>query len=553
MKTERSVTSGTAPGKILLFNAKVYVEKGVFAEAVLVDGGIIRAVGTSEDLLLLADAGTKTIDCGGRTLVPGFNDSHLHFIQFAETLGQAQIAGVRSIDEMIGICRRFAEQHPERVARGMHAIGWNQDLFVDEKRMPDRFDLDRISTDFPIALERVCCHVISCNTKMVELMEKRGLGRLSAGTFAVGPDGRPDGIFSESACDDVRSLIPDYTKEERRELLIRAMEYAVSRGLTSVQSNDLGTSLMDDPQGVFELYHSIFDSGEGLLRLRHQTSFSGVTAFEQYLAEGEYASGKYPKDSWLTLGPLKLFKDGSLGARTCLMKNGYVGDRKNHGLERISDEEMLRYLRVANDHGVQVVTHCIGDLAAEKTVRCYEQVFEKGKNRLRHSLIHCQITDRPLLQRIRRDDIPVFVQPIFIDYDMKIAEDLIGKDLTSTSYQFGTLFRSGVHVSYGTDCPVEDCSPFPNLYMAVTRKDKNGLPENGFYPEECVSPENAVDCYTRESAYCEFMEDVKGRIRKGYYADLVLLDRDLFTVDPMEIREILPVMTMVGGRIVYER
>ena len=200
-----------------------------------------------------------------------------------------------------------------------------------------------------------------------------------------------------------------------------------------------------------------------------------------------------------------------------------------------------------------MITHCIGDEAVRRTVECYERAFVDGKNKLRHAVVHCQITDRALLERIAKDDILVFAQPIFLDYDMNIVEKLCGKELASTSYAFGTLLRMGVHLSYGTDCPVEDCNPFPNIYIAVTRKDRQGRPAGGFYPGECVDVETAIDAYTMESAYAEFQEDVKGRLQPGYYADMVLLDRDIFTVDPMEIKDILPVMTIVGGKVVYQR
>ncbi len=136
---------------------------------------------------------------------------------------------------------------------------------------------------------------------------------------------------------------------------------------------------------------------------------------------------------------------------------------------------------------------------------------------------------------------------------MKIVDDLVGRELASSSYAFGSLAKKGAHVSYGTDCPVEDCNPFPNIYMAVTRKDRQGKPEGGFYPAECVDVETAIDAYTIESAYGEFMEDIKGRIKPGYLADMVLLDKDIFTVNPDEIKDILPVMTMVGGKIVFKR
>ena len=539
--------------KKVLHNAKVYVEKGVYAQAVLVEDGLIAKVGTDEEVLKAAGSDAEITDCGGKTLIPGLNDSHLHFMQTGEVMNQAQIDGVSSIDEMIKICREFAEQHPEQVKTGLHAIGWNQDLFTDSDRLPDRHDLDKISTEFPIVLERVCGHIVSTNTKLIEMLGIDGNSpQFPDGDFLIGEDGYPNGIFTANACNIAKAIVPDFTMEERRKILIDTMKDAVAHGLTSVQSNDVGTTFMDGP-AAFKMFHDVYDSGEALLRYRHQVCFNDFEEFKAYLTEGEFAKGSYDEDSWLTLGPLKLFKDGSLGARTALMKNGYEGDPDNHGLEWIKPEEMHKYCQLAKEYGMQVVTHCIGDAAVASTMDCYEAAFVDGENKLRHALVHCQITDEALLERIAEKDILVFAQPIFLDYDMNIVENLCGKELASTSYAFGTLMRKGAHVSYGTDCPVESYNPFENIYMAVTRKDRAGRPEGGFYPAEWVDVESAVDAYTIESAYAEFMEDKKGRIKEGYYADMVLLDRDIFTVDPMEIKEILPVMTMVGGKVVFER
>lgn len=536
--------------KRILLHGKVYVEKDVFSEAVFIEDGIIKAVGSNDDILGMADGETELTDCGGKTLIPGLNDSHMHFMQLGETRNQADIDGVPSIDEMISRCRAFIEEHPEHVRNGLHAIGWNQDLFTDEQRMPDRHDLDKISTEFPVVLERVCGHIVSSNTKAIEMLGIDGDSpQFPDGDFLIGEDGYPNGIFTANACNYVKTLIPDFTMEERRKMLIETMEYAVSCGITSVQSNDVGTTFMDGP-AAFAMFRDVYDSGEALLRYRHQVCFNDLHQFEQYLTEGEFAKGEYGADSWLTLGPLKLFKDGSLGARTALMRLGYVNDPENHGLEWIKEADMEAYCQLAKKYGLQVVTHCIGDMAVEKTMDCYERAFVDGKNKLRHGLIHCQITDGALVRRIAEKDILVFAQPIFLDYDMQIVEELCGKELASTSYAFGSLQRMGAHVSYGTDCPVEACNPFPNIYMAVTRKNREGQPESGFYPSECVSVSDAIDAYTIESAYAEFMEDRKGRIKAEYYADLVLLDRDIFTVDPMEIKDIQPEMTMVGGKVV---
>lgn len=536
----------------VLLNGKIYLERERFAEAVLVRDGLIHTVGTNKSVLAAAGADARHIDCHGRTVLPGLNDSHMHLLMFGETLVQVSIEGCTSIEEMIQRCRLFIQEHPQDVKKGMHALGWNQDLFVGDKRLPDRHDLDCISTEIPVVLERVCGHVLSTNTKAIELLGIHGDSpQWEGGTFELGSDGYPNGIFTENACNYAKKIIPDYTEEERESMLLRAMEYAVAHGLTSVQSNDMGTTVMDTE--YFKLFHRVFDQGKALLRYRHQVCFNSLEEFKDYVHHGEYALGGYPSGSWLTLGPLKLFKDGSLGARTALMKKDYEDDPGNRGIEWISDEEMHSYCAIAKQAGMQVVTHVIGDAAIEQTINCYEGAFIDGKNQLRHSLIHCQITDKALLQRIAELNIPVLYQPIFLDYDMHIVEDRCGKELAATSYAFGSLNKLGVPVSYGTDCPVESCNPFPNLCSAVTRKDSKGQPQNGFYPDECVDVYTAVDAYTQGSAYSEFMEDRKGRIKEGYYGDLIVLDRDIFTVAPEQIGSILPVLTMVGGKVVYNR
>ncbi|MCI5643137.1 MAG: amidohydrolase [Peptoniphilus sp.] len=538
--------------KKLFYNGKVYVNRDEFQEAIYTEDEFIKEVGKSKDLLeKYSDSAIEKIDCNGKTVIPGLNDSHLHFMQFGESRNQVDIEGVKSIEEMIERCKIFMEKNPKRCEKGIHAIGWNQDLFVGDKRIPNRFDLDKISTEIPIVLERVCGHIVSSNTRVIEIL---GLTKDSPqypdGEFLIGEDGYPSGVYTANACNFAKDVIPDFTLEERREMLIETMDYAISCGLTSVQSNDVGTTFMNGPV-AFALLKDIYKSYKKI-RYRHQVCFNDFSEFEKYLTVGEFKSEDY-KDNYLKLGPLKLFKDGSLGARTALMRNGYNDDKENHGLPWIKDEEMRKYVKLASDNNLQVITHVIGDKAIEDTVKCYEESFKNGKNSLRHTLVHCQITDKELVERIAKDDICVMAQPIFLDYDMKVVEDRCGKELASTSYAFKSLKDLGAHVAYGTDAPVENLNPFPNIYMAVTRKDKLGEPEGGFYPKECVDVYEAIDAYTIESAYVEFAEDIKGRIKKDFLADFVVLDRDIFTIDPMEIKEIKPLMTIVGGKIVYKR
>lgn len=538
----------------LFYNAKVYIEREKFAEAVLVKDGIISKVGTSEELLKEADKDCKKIDCQGKTIIPGLNDSHMHLLVLGESLQTVKLTNSKSIDEIIERCRKFIKENPELSKNGVFAIGWNQDLFEGDKRIPNRHDVDKISTEVPIILRRVCGHQMVSNTKAIEMLGIDGNSeQYEGGTFEIGEDGYPNGVFTENACRKLRKVIPEFSLEDREKMAVEAMKHAVSFGITSVQSNDLGAVVLGEKDKYFKMFRKIYEEGKGLLRYHHQITFQSPEELKEYAENGELVKGNYPEDSWVTLGPLKLFKDGSLGARTAMLENDYADDPGNHGEERFDEKYIDDLCRAADEHGMQIATHVIGDAATNSVMKTYEKLIKDGKNPLRHALIHCQITNKEMLENIAEKNVLVMYQPIFLDYDMHIVESRCGKDLASTSYAFNTLDKLGGKISYGTDCPVEGCNPFPNIYCAVTRKDLKGNPAEGFYTEECVDVYTAVDAYTEGSAYAQFMEDKKGRIKEGYYADMVILDKDIFTVDSLEIKDIKPLLTMVGGKIVYEK
>ncbi len=537
--------------KLVLKNAKIYVEKGLFATALYAENGVIRAVGADGEIEALAGE-TPVIDCGGKTVIPGLNDSHLHLIQIGTRLEQAPIKEARSLEELIQLVRDFRQRHPEACAKGISAAGWNQDLFTGERRIPTRYDLDRIATDIPVVLARVCGHVVSCNSRALEILGMDKVpGPAEGGTIEVDGQGVPNGIFTENCGGLPHSTIPDASMEDARRQFLTAANYALAHGLTSVQSNDAGNSHYPREQ-VIRLLRQLERDGECPLRYRFQISFGSPEDLKTFVEQGGYDRAFADPDR-MAFGPIKLFKDGSLGGRTGTMRHEYLDDPGNFGVETTTDAEMDAFCALADQYGLQVVTHVIGDKAVEDVTGNYERVLRAGKNPLRHALVHCQITDRPLLERIVRADIPVMYQPIFLDYDMHAVIPRCGEQLASTSYAFKTVTDLGGHVSYGTDSPVEDCNPFPNLYSAVTRKDSRGWPEGGFFPGERVTVEEAIDAYTLGSAYNEFREEDKGRLKPGFLADMVVLDTDIFTCDPMAIRDILPVMTIVGGRVAWEK
>ena len=393
--------------KIALKNAKIYVEKGVFAQALYAEDGILRAVGKNEDVLpLCGDA--QVIDCGGRTVVPGFNDSHMHLLMVGIGMAQADITKATSADHLVEIGKAFLKSHPQARKRGIQAVGWNQDLFVGDKRLPTRWDLDKISADIPIILERVCGHVVTVNSKVLELMGvTKDSPQFPGGTWEKDESGEPNGILTELTCYRANAVFQPYSDEEYTQMFLIAANYALSRGVTSVQSNDVGTAPVPSDT-VFRVVRDIYANKLCPLRYRHQMSFASPAAFAQW-AESDKKQCLCENDR-LTLGPLKLFKDGSLGARTATMRQEYRDDPGNFGVEALSEAEMNAFCALADRYNMQVVTHAIGDKAISDTVGNYEAILRDGKNPLRHGLIHCQITDLPLLERIAKSDIAVMYQ-----------------------------------------------------------------------------------------------------------------------------------------------
>lgn len=529
----------------ILTNGKIYVEKGKFVEALLIEDGVIKEIGSKEEIL--KNKADHVIDLEGKTVLPGFNDSHLHLIGLGAFMSSCNLTQAKSIDEIIEIGKKFLEENKNM--KVLSGRGWNQDYFTSgEKRLLNRHDLDKISTEIPIVFDRVCGHVAVGNTKAIELLEIDENTVVDGGTIELGEDGKPNGIFNENAVALIKSVIPEKSNEDIESEFLKAADYALSLGITSVQSCDASNK---DFKNIFNIIHNIYDNGKTKLRYGFQFNFQDIEDFKEYL-ETEFKTGQYD-EKFLSRGALKLFKDGSLGARTAYMLKDYEDAPGTRGVEALSDEQLEDLCKLATEHGIRVVTHAIGDGAVESVIRAYEKTMINGKNPLRHGIVHCQITSKDQLERIARLNIPIMYQPIFLDYDIKIAESRVGKELASSSYAFNTLYKLGAPISLGTDAPVEDCNPFPNIYCAVTRKGLDGKPEGGFYPEEKMEVEDVIDAYTIGSAYNEFKEDFKGRLKVGYVADLIVLDKDIFTIDEEEIKDIKVEKTMVDGEFVYVR
>lgn len=536
--------------KRVIYNARVYLRRGSFAEAVLIEDGTIRAVGAGEDILAAAGGDAELMDARGQLLLPGFHDCHLHLSAAGRQEQMIDAWGVTSIDALVERGReKLAALNPPPGAV-ITGGGFNQEEFTGDKRYPNRYDLDRISREHAILISRVCGHVVVGNSRALEMAGvSESAPRIEGGSVDLDDAGKPNGVFRENSAALLRDIVPQPTEEELERSLSLGMDRALSYGITAAASYDTGGP---DMGKVIDAFTRIYSRGGPRLRVSMQCGITGDEACLDEYIRSNYSTGAFFYEPYLKMGPLKLFSDGSLGSHTAWLRRPYRDNPATSGLTVTGKEELTRLVKKASAHGLQVAVHAIGDAAVDAVVSAYEAVTAPGQNPLRHGVLHCQITDPELLERMRKNDLLALVQPIFVLHDLYMVESRVGPELASTSYAWASMERLGIRSAYGTDCPVESMDPIQGIACAVTRKDPEAdFPPEGFFPAQRVDVYTAVDNYTQGSAYANFDENRMGRIRPGALADLALLDRDIFTIPAGEIHRARVTAVLVGGDLVY--
>ena len=534
----------TASGR-LFYNGHFYTGPGYAASVLWAQGGRIRALGGPE-LLAAAPPELPRTDLGGGWALPGFNDSHLHLLDVGRGLASVDLFGASGPADIAARCAAFVRAHAVPPGQAVYGNGWNQDLFAGPHTLPTRADLDAAVPDHPLLLDRVCGHIMLCNTAAL-----RAAGITSqtpdppGGGIDRGPGGEPNGLLRDNAVALVRPLLPAETPAACAGRWRAALAHAAAHGLTSVQTCDVRSR--DWPTVLAALEE--LDAQDALpLRLTLQCAMDTPEDL-QALWDAGYRPGAHGK-RW-KIGPLKLFLDGSLGARTAWLRGGYADAPGAHGLCCLPMAEALALARKADAAGMQVVAHAIGDGAMEEMLDIIETLNAPrgGANPLRHGVVHCQVTAPGQWDRLAALGAGALVQPIFLDYDHTIVTARCGAALAGTSYAFGDAVRRGLPVSYGTDAPVESLDPLRNLYAAVTRRPLSGGAP--WQPQQAVTRAQALFCYTQGSAWQEFAEAEKGRLAPGFLADFTVLDRDYFTVPEADIPRLRVQATVTGGQVVY--
>lgn len=524
------------------------------AESFIVKDSKFLFVGSEEDSRKkLEGKEFDEINLESNLVLPGFNDSHLHFLHYAKGLLNVNLTGTRSIDELKTRLKEKLESRDKEDNFWLEGEGWNQDYFVDEKRFPTKEDLDEVSTEVPILIMRACFHIGVLNSKGLELLELNSSNASEYGDLIeVFPNGEPNGVIKENLLENVKSKKPGFDYDLTKDILLKAQEKAFEQGLTSVQSDDFGYVPNQDFNLLFDLFKDLYEEDKLKLRISEQCLFLNVKDEEKFFNEGyHYGWG----NETYRISTVKILSDGSLGARTAALRNGYNDDSSTKGIMLFTQEELDEMVLLSHENKCPVAIHGIGDRAIEMALNSIEKAKKTYPDiKLRHGIVHCQITDEELLNRFKELEVMALVQPIFIDYDMNIVSDRVGENLSRTSYAWKTMKDKGINVSFGTDAPVEPFDTMPNIYSAVTRKNITGDEEKTYLEKEKMSMEDAIYAYTYESAYASGEEEIKGTISPGKLADFIVLDRDLFNLEnDKEILDTKVLETYVGGQLVFRR
>jgi predicted amidohydrolase YtcJ len=515
------------------------------AEAIAIRGEIIIAVGSSRKISQYIEKGTtKVIDAGGRLVLPGFNDSHVHFgpldpdyIELRYTVDPSVIT--EKVEAQV------SRSKPGELIRGGH---WEHEMFID-KKWPTKDLIDKVSPHNPVILSRADGHSVLVNSYV---LKASGITKNTPDPFGgeIQKDpisGEPTGILKENAEGLVNTgeVKMERTAEEEAARTwhgyLLALQEARELGVTSIQVPGFGD---------FEAYEKLKNEGMLTSRIDIGQSLTGDTLI---LKKYKELAKKFPKEgNWIRFGYLKAFIDGTIGSGTALMFEPFTDNPKTSGLAMMPYDEFENMVVNADKFGFQIGVHSIGDKGNNWTLNAYEKAQQvNGKRDSRHRDEHAQTLLTKDIPRFASLGVIPSMQPTHCISDKKFCEKRIGSERAKGAYAWKSLADAGARLAFGTDYQVEPLNPMEGLYAAVTRKDRLGENGEGWFPEQKITMENAIKYYTTGSAYAQFMENRKGIIKPGYLADIVITNKDLLTIPENEIMKTRVDYTITGGKVVY--
>jgi predicted amidohydrolase YtcJ len=526
-------------------NGKIYTvnENQPNAEAVIVEGNKIKFVGSTQEARKQIDVSTEVIDLEGKLMLPGFNDSHLHFTSGGNYLLGINLRPALTKEEFVMTLKDFIKNRKLPESTWVTGGRWDHELWHD-KSLPTKELIDSISPNTPVFVSRIDGHVGLANSKALQLAGiSRNTPDPDGGLIERVPDtGEPTGILKDNAMDLVFKIIPPPSHDENVEAALRALQEARKFGITSVQD-------MTQP-GKLEAYRQIMKDGKLTCRIY---SIWLIDRYEDIVRAGVTVGNE---EGLIKRGGLKGYADGSLGASTAWFFEPYFQEPANYGLpmDIVSNGNLEKWATNADKHRLQICVHAIGDRANSFMLNLYERI--KNENppwERRFRIEHAQHLRKEDIKRFSQIGVIASVQPYHCIDDGVWAEKRIGPERIKTTHPYKSLIKSGAVVAFGTDWPVAPLNPLYGIYAAVLRQTVDGRNPDGWIPEEKISVEDAIRCYTLNAAYASYEEKIKGSIEAGKLADFVVLSDDILTIDPVKIKDVVVEMTVFDGEIVYQR
>ena len=535
----------------LFINGEIYSMKkeGEKFQSLGVKDGKITFLGTDEEAKNVSSK--ELIDLKGKMMIPGMADAHLHLYAYCQNLTFVDLSKVHNINEMINLMK----EKVKNVKKGDWVKGVNFDQSKwKENRFPTLEEMDSISKDNPVIIKRCCLHAVVANSKALKMA---GIGKNyqagSGGIVELDKDGMPNGILREQSTKVFDDILPDPLKdiEVQKKIMQDVLNDMSSKGITTIHTYAAKIWQYNEDINIYKNFEK-----EGKLPLRVTVCIDEL--FEPEILTKEKLNNPYRK---VQLGAYKIFSDGSMGSRSAALKKPYSDDPQNSGFMLFTQEELNNKILTGYEHGLQPAIHAIGDRALDMTLAAIEYTLkttkEKGmtdeeqKNRLPFRIIHVQMIDDDLLKRMKKLPLVLDIQPIFLCTDLHWIEDRIGKERLKGSFALKTMEKAGLIQTGGSDCPVETYEPLKGIYAAVTRQDMEGYPTEGFLPEERLSVYEALCMYTKNVPYATGQESVLGTLEIGKFADLTVLEKNLFKIDKKEIKDIKVEQTYVAGNCVF--
>jgi predicted amidohydrolase YtcJ len=520
--------------RTIFYNGYVYTGDPEIKQAFSVEDGHFSYVGDNETVLSSYKSGDILIDLKNKFVCAAFNDSHMHLLGYSKELMAVDLTEhTDSIADIVSCLSSKLDESNYTDGQWLTGWGWTQDKFHGDKRMPTRYDLDKVSEDIPIMINHVSGHCCIVNSKLLKIA----------------------GLQNETGClndDEMKELdkyepVPD--KQTIKNMIYETCKILNSKGITSVQTDDY-CIYRCIPTGVInQAYKELENENRLTVRIYEQCNLQDLNSLKEFI-EGGNVTGK--GTDMFRIGPLKLIGDGALGSRTAHLSEHYLDDENNYGHSLYDQKTLNQMIEYANEHGMQIAVHAIGDKCLDEALDAYESVLgnEPEKDH-RHGIVHCQITRKDQLERIKKLHLHVYAQSVFLNLDIPAVRKLVAPDLSETSYNWKTLLDMGVSVSNGTDCPVEKPDILRGIEYAVTRC--SDYDKNPYLPNQRYSVSEAIDSFTIRSAESSFDEKIKGKIKENYLADFVILDDNPFNSKNESIHEITISATYLNGKCVYSR